>query len=223
MSTAPASPRPQAGGVVRPLDELPGMGVAVGALMVSGTAAGRGVSAAEERAFVAVNRLPSWLEPVLWVPMQLGSLWGPFVVGGLAWRRWRSWRPTVGAVATGVLAWQLAKVAKRVVARGRPLDELEVVIRRVGTPEEGLGFVSGHSTVAFSLASVMSPYLGRPGRLGAYALASVVSLARVHVSAHLPLDAVGGAALGTVLGHGWNLAVGVTVADDGLGTLRPGR
>ncbi len=39
--------------------------------------------------------------------------------------------------------------------------------------------------------------------------ATVVALARVHIGAHLPLDVVGGAALGVVLGAAWHLAVGI--------------
>jgi undecaprenyl-diphosphatase len=156
-----------------------------------------------------VNRLPGWIEPVLWLPMQLGSLFGPLVVAGLAWWRWREWRPAVGAVVAGVLSWQMAKVVKSFVERGRPYDELDRIVTRAGTPTDGLGFVSGHSAVAFALATVVSPYLSRPARVGAFALALVVGGARIHVGAHLPLDVVGGASLGCLVGYLWRLAVGV--------------
>jgi glycosyltransferase 2 family protein len=194
---------------IRHLEELPRAIIAAGVLAGSGWVASRGVPGWEEQIFEAVNRLPSWLEPVLWLPMQLGSLFGPFIVGGLAWWRWRRWRPAVGAVVAGVVSWQLAKVVKDFVDRGRPLDELQDVIRRMGTPTDGLGFVSGHSAVAFSLATVVSPYLSRRGRVGAFALALVVGLARIHVGAHLPMDVVGGASLGVLVGYLWRLAVGV--------------
>ena len=58
----------------------------------------------EERLFSALNGGPGSLEVVLWLPMQLGSLFGPFVVGGATWRWWRRWRPSVGSVVAGVLA-----------------------------------------------------------------------------------------------------------------------
>ena len=83
-----------------------------------------------------------------------------------------------------------------------------MIIRRAGTPKDGLGFVSGHSAVAFSLAAVLSPYLGRWRGVG-YGLAATVSFARIHVGAHLPLDTVGGAALGMTLAFAYNAAVGV--------------
>lgn len=186
-----------------------GAGLAV--VGVTSTVALEGVPPWELDLFARLNSGPAALEPVLWVPMQVGSLWGPFVVGGVAWRRLREWRPAVGAVVAGVVAWQVAKVLKSRVRRGRPFELVEDFARLKGTPYEGLGFVSGHAAVSFSLAAVVSPYVARPWRLGLYALAALVGLARIQVSAHLPLDVVGGAALGYALGSTWNLAVGVPV------------
>lgn len=194
--------------VRRPAD-LAAAVVGAGVLVGAGLAAGREVGEGERRAFELVNRRPSWLEYLLWLPMQLGSLWGPFAVGAVAWWRLRSWRAAVGAVATGVVAWQLAKAVKAVVERGRPLDELDDVVRRLGTPREGLGFVSGHAAVSAALATCMAPYLPRSGRLALALAAVVVGTARIHVAAHLPLDVVGGAALGVVVGELWRLAVGI--------------
>ena len=102
--------------------------VAAGVLLASGAVARDGVSGAERRAFELANRQPNWLEPVLWLPMQLGSLWGPFAAGAFAWWRTRSWRPAAGAVVVGVVAWQLAKAVKGHVERGRPLDELGDIV-----------------------------------------------------------------------------------------------
>ncbi|MFZ4517885.1 MAG: phosphatase PAP2 family protein [Microthrixaceae bacterium] len=194
---------------VRRVEEIPRVLAAAAVLAVTSWIATRDIPGAEQLVFEFVNRQPGWLEWVLWAPMQLGSLFGPVVVAALAWWRWRRWRPAVGAVVAGVVAWQLAKVVKDRIGRGRPLDELTDVVRRAGTPTDGLGFVSGHSAVAFALATVVSPYLSRRGRAGAYLLAAVVGLARIHVGAHLPLDVVGGAALGCLVGYLWRLAVGV--------------
>jgi undecaprenyl-diphosphatase len=201
----------------RRADELPESLAAAGVLLVAGVVAGRGVPEVEERAFRALYRLPSWLEPVLWPPMQMGSLWGPFIAGGLAWRRWRSWRPALGAVVAGVVSWQLAKAVKGFVRRGRPIDELTDVVRRMGTPKDGLGFVSGHSAVVFSIVTVLSPYMSRRGRWLLRLLGLVVATARVHVGAHLPVDTLGGASLGILVGHLWRFAVG-DPAVDGTGS-----
>lgn len=181
-------------------------------MLVATTAiAARGVPQWEKDTFGILNSGPDGPELILWLPMQAGSLFGPVVFGALAWRGWRRWRPAVGCVAVGVSAWQLAKVVKSEVDRGRPFQLIERFAARTGTPMEGLGFVSGHSAVAFSLAAVASPYLGRAGRRFAYSLAVLVGLARIQVSAHLPLDVVGGAALGYGTAQIWNLVVGVPV------------
>lgn len=201
--------------VERRSDDLVQAVLAAGVLVASGALARQGTTATEGRVFAAANRLPNWLEAALWLPMQLGSLWGPFVTAALIWRRDRSWRSAMGTVVVGVTAWRLASVVKRAVRRGRPDDELSDVVLRWGTPRDGFGFVSGHATVAFATAGVAAPALpGGPGLL-LRVLAPVVGFARMHVGAHLPLDVVGGAALGHLLAMIWNLAVGVEPAGVG--------
>jgi undecaprenyl-diphosphatase len=66
----------------------------------------------------------------------------------------------------------------------------------IGGLAHGLGFVSGHTAVATALAAIAWPYLGRRWRAVVVIAAVLVALARVYVGAHLPLDVLGGAALG---------------------------
>lgn len=212
--------------VERPFGALSGLGVALGVLAGSTALAKGTVPSWEEEIFAVLNSAPASLEPVLWVPMQLGSLVAPFAIGAVAWRRWHRWRPSAGVVVGGVLAWELAKVIKHRVARARPFELVEDFARLSGTPYEGLGFVSGHSAVAFSTATILSPYLDRRTRVLAYTLAAAVGVARIHVSAHMPLDVVGGAALGYAVGAGWNLVVGIpgtASSDSASGLVDPGR
>jgi membrane-associated phospholipid phosphatase len=166
------------------------------------------ITAVEIRTFETINQLDDLLEPLLWLPMQLGSLFGPVVVAVASWLAWRQWRPAIGALVVGLFAWQAAKLVKQLVDRGRPVDELGQIVTRSGTPTDGLGFVSGHTSVAFALATVVSPWLSSTGRVVAYGLAVVVGLARIHVGAHLPLDTIGGAALGMAFGFAYRLVVG---------------
>jgi glycosyltransferase 2 family protein len=187
------------------------LGVAGVVLVVCTLLASNGVPDWEDSVFRAVHDLPDWLEPVLWAPMQLGSLLAPGLVAAVSWIAWGRWRPTVGAIVVGIGGWLLAQVIKAQVDRDRPYSLLDGVTWRAGAPRDGLGFLSGHATVAFALTAVVSPYLTRPQRIAAYAFAGTVALARVHVGAHLPLDVVAGAALGYGLGWAWNLAVGVPV------------
>ena len=107
-----------------------------------------------------------------------------------------------------MVAWQLAKVVKEFIRRGRPTDELAYIARRMGTPKDGRGFPSGHTAVAVTMVTVLWPHVGGAERVGLVAAALVVAFARIQVGAHLPIDTVGGAALGVVTGEMWRLAVG---------------
>jgi membrane-associated phospholipid phosphatase len=165
------------------------------------------VGAVETDAFRLVNDLPSLPFPVVWVPMQLGNLLvvPAAVLAALAFRRFRL---AGGLALAGAGVYVLAKVVKRFVERGRPSDLLDEVVVRGAAPH-GLGFVSGHIAVVTSLAFVAWPWLPRWGRWAAAAAVAAVFLTRMYVGAHLPLDMVGGAALGLAVGALVRLLLGV--------------
>jgi hypothetical protein len=54
------------------------------------------VSALEAQAFAAVNRLPDPAWPIVWLPMQLGSLVGSLAAVGVTWRVTRDRRIAMG-------------------------------------------------------------------------------------------------------------------------------
>ena len=95
--------------------------------------------------------------------------------------------------------WAGCKGIKRWVGRGRPADHLDHVRRR-GAAAAGLGFPSGHAAVAATLATLLAPEVARPLRYAMAATAATAAVARVYVGAHLPLDSVGGAAIGVAAG-----------------------
>ena len=66
-----------------------------------------------------------------------------------------------------------------------------------GVTASGLGFPSGHAAVAAALAAGL--YLSRPARRLTWAGVALMSVTRLHVGTHLPLDVVGGAAVGWVV------------------------
>ena len=167
----------------------------------------------ETSAFRLVNDLPSVPFGIVWVPMQLGNLLvvPAAVLAALAFRRWR----LAGALAlAGAGVYGLAKVVKRFVERGRPSDVLDDVVVRGAAPH-GLGFVSGHIAVVTALAYVAWPWLPRWGRWAAGAAVAAVFLTRMYVGAHLPLDMVGGAALGVAVGALVRLLLGVPTGPPG--------
>ncbi|MGZ6827003.1 MAG: phosphatase PAP2 family protein [Mycobacteriales bacterium] len=171
--------------------------LALGVGGVLGTAAAvrrDAVGPCEARAFRLVNDLPDgWYRPV-WVVMQAGSLAAVPVTAGSAWATGR--RPLARALLLeGGTAWLSAKALKAVVRRPRP-GTLLAATRRRGPDAAGLGYVSGHAAVVVVLAGTALPQLPGPARAAVRAVAPVVCLARLYVGAHLPLDVVGGAALG---------------------------
>ncbi len=179
-----------------------------GILAATSAIAARGVPDWEAEVFRVLHDVPRLVDHALWLPMQLGSAWAPALVASVGWWVSRSWRPTFGALVAGWGGWWLAKAIKESIERGRPAAELSDEFVRTSAVSEGLGFVSGHATVAFACAAVIAPYLPRRWRVVAWVLAVTVALSRVVVGAHLPLDVVGGAALGLLLASLWHLAVG---------------
>jgi undecaprenyl-diphosphatase len=183
--------------------DLVRLGLGALVLAVSSAVAARGVPAWEEDLFEVSYALPDGLTVPFWPPMQLGSALAPVVLAPLTLRATRRWQPAVGVLVVGLGGWWAAKGVKALIDRGRPFALVKDLRTRAGTPREGLGFVSGHATVAFGMAAVLAPFLTRRGRMAAYGLASLVALGRLHVGAHLPLDVVAGGALGTIMGALW--------------------
>jgi undecaprenyl-diphosphatase len=171
---------------------------AVAAFGLSTAAASGPVSSLEAGTFGAINELPDALFWPMWAIMQLGNLFAvpTLALGAMYFRRWRL---AAGLAVAGVACWILGKVVKDFVGRGRPGALLEDVILRRSHAGGG-GYVSGHAAVVFALATVLHPYLSRRWRIVSWTLAVLVSIARVYVGAHLPLDCIGGAALGCAIG-----------------------
>ncbi len=154
------------------------------------------VGASEEWVFRSVNALPDAAHGPLWVVMQGGSLAAVGVTAGataLAGRR----ETAVRLGIAGGSVWAICKIVKHQIGRGRPAAHLQDVIVR-GAAQSGLGFPSGHTAVAFTLAGVASPVLSRRASGLAWTAAGLVALARQYVGAHLPADVAGGVALGVV-------------------------
>jgi uncharacterized membrane protein YbhN (UPF0104 family)/membrane-associated phospholipid phosphatase/tRNA A-37 threonylcarbamoyl transferase component Bud32 len=204
--------------------------------LVSGTAlvavsaalaAGRHVSRLEVDLFRLVNDLPAALSPPLQLVMQAGSFGAVWVAGAVALAARRR-RVARDLAVTGTAAWLAAKVVKLLVVRGRPGGLLQEVTLR-GVTAGGLGFPSGHTAVAAALATAAGPYLSRRGRRLAWGGVALVSVARLNVGAHLPLDIIGGVGVGWAVGAAFHLlwgaparrpaleAVRQALADTGLG------
>jgi glycosyltransferase 2 family protein len=164
------------------------------------------VGVLEEDLFRLANDLPTALYPAFWVVMQAGNVLAVGVAAAVVAATRRFWLAANLAI-TGVGVWLAARWIKDQVGRGRPADLLEDVHLR-GAQDSGLGFVSGHAAVAVAIATLVAPYLGRRARWVAVMVAVLVCVSRLYVGVHLPLDVVGGAALGWAAGSLIHLLLG---------------
>lgn len=162
----------------------------------------------ERSLFLLVNdRSDAWQRP-LWGAQLLGVLGMPLVVAGgaLLLRHWR----LAGALVLLVPLKLVVErgVLKELVHRERPGTTIPGAVLR-DVPSAGDSFPSGHAIVAFGVAVLLLPYLGRRWQAAVLVLAFLNSLARVYLGGHAPLDVVGGAAAGVAIASLLNLVVGV--------------
>lgn len=149
--------------------------------------------------FRAMNSLPDWLYVGVWPFMQYGVFVTIPIASLVAFLLGR--RHLAGLLATGGVAiYVLARVVKLVTDRGRPMVFLPDVNEREQFAVESLGYTSGHAAVAATIATLTVFHL--PPRLQrlSVALVAIVGLGRIYVGAHLPLDVIGGAAMGVAAG-----------------------
>ena len=181
------------------------MAAGVGTLLGTASLARRPITQAEIRTFRMANGLPGAGYPAIWIPMQYGTFGTVPAAAVLALARRRP-RLALAIGVGGTAAWVVAKAVKPIVDRGRPASVLEGVVLR-GREEGDRGFPSGHASVSAALTVVAWPYLSNGWRLPLAALSGIVPFARMYVGVHLPLDVVGGSALGLAIGSAVNLSI----------------
>ena len=173
----------------------------------------------EEDLFRLVNQLPDAVGRPLLVVMQLGALAAVPALAALALATRRP-RLARDLALSGALAWVLAKLVKGLVGEARPVALLDgVVVRSFDT---GLGYPSGHVAVAAALAAAAGPWLPRRARRVAWGVVWLVALGRMYAGVHLPLDVVGGAALGWAVAAATHLAVGAPGGRPTASAIRQG-
>ena len=179
---------------------------AVVVLLVTMLVARTELATLEVSIFRAVNDLPQGLYPVVWPFMQYGTFITipALTVIALVFRRFRL---ALAIALAGVGVYLLALVVKGVVDRGRPAALITAVDEREQFGADSLGYPSGHAAVAAAITVVVAAHLSVRWLIAALALGAVVLFGRMYVGAHLPLDIIGGAALGAIAGSVVNLVV----------------
>ena len=156
-----------------------------------------GIGPVEEEIFRAANDAPDALTIPVRSLMQMGTFGSVPAVSAVALL---AGKPRLAAAlgVGGTAAWVLAKQAKVLGGRPRP----EGVLMDVRTREKidgDLGWLSGHTAVATTIAITAWP--ATPRWSHPFLVAGILSTAfgRMFVGAHLPLDLVGGAGLGMMV------------------------
>jgi membrane-associated phospholipid phosphatase len=164
------------------------------------------ISDLEARVFHAVNGLPDWLFPFLWLPMQLGNLVVGTGAGLVIALAERDITVAIGVILTMTLKLVTERVVRRemvdyLTIRQRPgTSEVGAILRGRDVPASGPSFPSGHVILIAGVGTVVAPVV--PGAwwwLPVLAVA-LVAVGRVYVGAHNPLDVTAGLGAGLLLG-----------------------
>jgi membrane-associated phospholipid phosphatase len=176
-------------------------------IAASGSLARDGLAVGERAIFEAINSWPDVVYVLIWPFMQYGVfLTIPILVVVAVFVH--RYRLAISMAFAGFGVYFIAKWLKHEVERGRPDALLHGVQERESFDIGSVGYPSGHIAVAAALTMVVTPYLHGRWRLVPAALVIVVAVGRTYVGAHLPLDLVGGAALGASAGAFANLIIG---------------
>lgn len=169
--------------------------------------AARGVPAWEASFFRGINNWPSggsqWLVTLFGIVTFFGSTWIALisVAGAFVMQTYRlAWRLALHTMS----AYALITIAKQLIDRGRPAELLTDVHARAS--EASLGFPSGHAAMSTVLVLTLWPYLPPKARYVIVVLfVGAVSLSRIYLGVHFPLDIVGGVAIGVAVVLFWRL------------------
>lgn len=100
---------------------------------------------------------------------------------------------------TGGLSYIVSEILlKPLVGRIRPSVEMGAIV--VGNQSTDPSFPSGHATIAFAMAVVLANKEPK-WKWMFYTLAVLISLSRIYLGVHYPLDVISGSIFGLVIGR----------------------
>jgi glycosyltransferase 2 family protein len=165
------------------------------------------VDSFDARLFGTINTWPAWLLWPFIIITQLGGLGATVIWAGLGWYL-RGPRAAGVIALSGLVGWLIAKPFKVLAGRGRPQDLLD--LPRLTSQElfSGMGYPSGHATLAAACITALLFYVNRRQRRYLYFVLLLVGLSRIYLGGHFPRDIIGGFALGALVGSLISLAAG---------------
>lgn len=137
---------------------------------------------------------PDFLRPFFFVITQFGSIW---VLGLLllTFLFWKKQHIVLRLLLTGLLAYLVSGFSKDIWGRIRPQDLLVDVVN-LDYIVRGPGFPSGHVALATALALTVGWYLKGKYYSIVVTWIVLVSISRMYLGIHFPVDILGGFAIG---------------------------
>ncbi|HEY3415119.1 MAG TPA: phosphatase PAP2 family protein [Armatimonadota bacterium] len=114
-------------------------------------------------------------------------------------RKRADWMRTAILSVSGLLLSVVAPQIKLILPRFRPPSLIPYDIVLLVHPLYGGSFPSGHTMSSFAIATVIG-MRHRWAAAPAFAIAAIIGLSRISVGVHWPLDVLGGAIIGVLLG-----------------------
>ncbi len=162
-----------------------------------------GVLTIDQQLFFLINHLPHG-----WIFDQVALFLSGVGTAGIIWvlvgfflflreekRDHRFWLPLF---LSGAGAWFFSEIIlKPLIGRPRPLEAMGAII--IGEASGDPSFPSAHATIAFAMAVVLSQKAPRRKWMF-YLLAILISLSRLYLGKHYPLDVIVGAFVGIIIG-----------------------
>ena len=151
------------------------------------------------------NARSSWDQPAQQI-QKLGTSYAVALAGGFYLTGWATGKNEVRAMGTDAISASLitgaliVPASKYIIGRAAPDSGAgPTSFKAFGSGDNS--FPSGHTTEAFTLASVIaSHYTDTWVQVTSYGMASLVGIARLEQNAHWTSDVVAGGILGTVVG-----------------------
>jgi membrane-associated phospholipid phosphatase len=150
----------------------------------------------EENLFLSVNGWPEALYKPMMILAFMGGGW--FAATAVATAFATQFYRLAARLAISILAgYGLTAICKHLIDRARPDAIVGDAISRA--TEAGMGYPSTHAAIITIILLTLLPYLKWRWRWIVPVGIAAVCLSRLYLGPHLPLDVVGGVALGTAI------------------------